>query len=115
MSLATCFRLLTPALSSFGEERENYFVGRFTQSGTAFAPGYYLSLRWSFELMNTKDFLRLGVPLGQATRLATDFISRFILGSGATGARTSVRFNARSRESKRPERRAPFARIGVCV
>jgi hypothetical protein len=23
------FRLLTPALSSFGEERENYFVGRF--------------------------------------------------------------------------------------
>ncbi len=24
------FRLLSPALSSFGEERENYFVGRFT-------------------------------------------------------------------------------------
>ena len=32
--------------------------------------------------MNTKDFLRLGVPLGRATRLATDFISRFILGGG---------------------------------
>jgi tRNA-splicing ligase RtcB (3'-phosphate/5'-hydroxy nucleic acid ligase) len=32
--------------------------------------------------MNTEDFLRLGVPLGQATRLATDFISRFILGGG---------------------------------
>jgi tRNA-splicing ligase RtcB len=32
--------------------------------------------------MNTKDFLRLGVPLGQATRLATDFISKFILGGG---------------------------------
>src|SRR5271170_3714545 len=44
--------------------------------------GYYLSLRCSFELMNTKDFLRLGVPLGQATRRATDFISKFILGGG---------------------------------
>ena len=32
--------------------------------------------------MNTKDFLRLGVPLGQATRLATDFVARFILGDG---------------------------------
>ena len=32
--------------------------------------------------MNTKDFLRLGVPLGQATRLATDFIAKFILGGG---------------------------------
>jgi tRNA-splicing ligase RtcB len=32
--------------------------------------------------MNTKDFLRLGVPLGEATRRATDFISRFILGGG---------------------------------
>jgi tRNA-splicing ligase RtcB (3'-phosphate/5'-hydroxy nucleic acid ligase) len=32
--------------------------------------------------MNTKDFLRLGVPLGQATRRATDFISKYILGGG---------------------------------
>jgi tRNA-splicing ligase RtcB (3'-phosphate/5'-hydroxy nucleic acid ligase) len=32
--------------------------------------------------MNTKDFLRLGVPLGQSTRLATDFVARFILGGG---------------------------------
>lgn len=32
--------------------------------------------------MNTRDFLRLGVPLGQATRLATDFVARFILGGG---------------------------------
>ena len=32
--------------------------------------------------MNTKDFLRLGVTLGQATRLATDFVARFILGGG---------------------------------
>ena len=32
--------------------------------------------------MNTKDFLRLGVPLGQATRLATDFVAKFILGGG---------------------------------
>ena len=29
--------------------------------------------------MNTKDFLRLGVPLGQATRRATDFVAKFIL------------------------------------
>jgi hypothetical protein len=34
------------------------------------------------ELMNTKDFLRLGVPLGEATRRAADFIAHFILGSG---------------------------------
>jgi tRNA-splicing ligase RtcB len=32
--------------------------------------------------MNTKDFLRLGVPLGEATRRATDFIAKFILGGG---------------------------------
>jgi hypothetical protein len=32
--------------------------------------------------MNTKDFLRLSVPLGQATRLAADFVARFILGGG---------------------------------
>jgi tRNA-splicing ligase RtcB len=32
--------------------------------------------------MNTKDFLRMGIPLGQATRLATDFVSRFILSGG---------------------------------
>ncbi len=32
--------------------------------------------------MNTKDFLRLGVPLGQVTRLATDFVARFILAGG---------------------------------
>lgn len=36
--------------------------------------------------MNTEDFLRLGVPLGQATRLATDFNSKFILGGGASGS-----------------------------
>jgi hypothetical protein len=32
--------------------------------------------------VNTKDFLHLGVPLGQATRRATDFISKFIPGGG---------------------------------
>ncbi len=32
--------------------------------------------------MNTKEFLRLGVPLGEATRRATDFVARFILGGG---------------------------------
>jgi tRNA-splicing ligase RtcB len=32
--------------------------------------------------MNAKDFLRLGVPLGEATRRATDFVARYILGGG---------------------------------
>src|SRR5437588_12149571 len=32
--------------------------------------------------MNTKDFIRLGVPLGEATRGATDFVSKFILSGG---------------------------------
>ena len=32
--------------------------------------------------MNTRDLLRLGVPLGEATRRATDFISQFILAGG---------------------------------
>ncbi|HXF10085.1 MAG TPA: RtcB family protein, partial [Desulfuromonadaceae bacterium] len=32
--------------------------------------------------MNAKDFLRLGVPLGEATRRATDFVSKFVLGGG---------------------------------
>jgi tRNA-splicing ligase RtcB len=32
--------------------------------------------------MNAKDFLRLGVPLGEASRRATDFVAKFILGGG---------------------------------
>src|SRR5437764_141283 len=32
--------------------------------------------------MNTKDFIRFGIPLGEATRRATDFISKFILAGG---------------------------------
>ncbi len=32
--------------------------------------------------MNTKDFLHMGIPLGQATRRATDFVAKFILGGG---------------------------------
>lgn len=32
--------------------------------------------------MNTKELIRLGVPLGEATRRATDFISKFILAGG---------------------------------
>ena len=32
--------------------------------------------------MNTKDFICLGVPLGEATRRATDFVAKFILGGG---------------------------------
>jgi hypothetical protein len=29
--------------------------------------------------MNTKDFIRLGVPPGEATRRATDFVAKYIL------------------------------------
>lgn len=32
--------------------------------------------------MNTKDFIRLGIPLGEATRRATDFVSSYILAGG---------------------------------
>ncbi len=32
--------------------------------------------------MNTKDFIHLGVPLGEATRRATDFVAQFVLGGG---------------------------------
>ena len=32
--------------------------------------------------MNTKDFIRLGVPLGEATRRATEFVAKFILRGG---------------------------------
>ena len=32
--------------------------------------------------MNTKDLIRLGVPLGAASRRATDFVSKFILAGG---------------------------------
>ena len=32
--------------------------------------------------MNTKEIIRLGVPMGRATRQATDFISRYILAGG---------------------------------
>ncbi|HEY1789037.1 MAG TPA: RtcB family protein [Verrucomicrobiae bacterium] len=32
--------------------------------------------------MNTKDFLRMGIPLGETTRRATDFVSKFVLGGG---------------------------------
>ena len=56
-----------------------------------------LKVKSTFQIafMNTKKILRLDVPLGEATRRATDFISRFISGGGAAGARTSVRFNVR--------------------
>jgi hypothetical protein len=84
-------------------------------------------------LMNTKDFLRLvrfrlttarpSVPLGQATRLppsfpsplrfdaashfgatgATDFISKFILGGGASGSAEFIPLH----RPKRRDRRAP--------
>lgn len=41
--------------------------------------------------MNTKDFLRLGVPLGEATRRAADFMAKFILGGGRVDAERARR------------------------
>jgi len=32
--------------------------------------------------VNTKDFIRIGIPLGEATRRATDFVAQFILSGG---------------------------------
>ena len=32
--------------------------------------------------MNTKDFIRLGVPLGEATRRATGFVASFVFAGG---------------------------------
>ena len=43
--------------------------------------------------MNTKDFIRLGVPLGEATRRATAFVSSFIL-SGGDKSRLEVEVKA---------------------
>ena len=37
---------------------------------------------WKGHDLNAKDLLRLGVPLGEATRRATDFVCSFILGGG---------------------------------
>ena len=37
---------------------------------------------WVGERMTAKDLLRLGVPLGEPMRRATDFVSRFVLGGG---------------------------------
>ncbi|HZV35694.1 MAG TPA: RtcB family protein [Verrucomicrobiae bacterium] len=34
--------------------------------------------------MNAKDFIRLGVPLGEATRRATDFVAQYVLRGGDT-------------------------------
>src|SRR5437868_12348879 len=34
--------------------------------------------------MNTKDFIRLGVPLGEAARRATDYVAQYVLHGGDT-------------------------------
>jgi hypothetical protein len=43
-----------------------------------------------FDNMNAKDFLRMGIPFGQAARLAKDFISEFILGGDKSRLREKV-------------------------
>ena len=87
----TCYTILhlTPAFSSFGEERENYFVGRFTQGGSrhgGIALGYYLPLRWSFELVNTRKFV--------AVHAAMDAVST--AGVSCSAIFTRIFFNASS-------------------
>ena len=42
----------------------------------------FLCQAFAEESVNTKDFIRLGVPLGEATRRATDFVTSFILSGG---------------------------------
>ena len=37
-----------------------------------------------FEHMNTKDFLRLGLPLGETTLRAIDFVVQYVLRGGDT-------------------------------
>jgi len=49
--------------------------------------------------MNTKDFLRLGVPLGQATRRATDLFPDSSSAAARPGARNLFRFIVRSCET----------------
>jgi hypothetical protein len=46
-------------------------------------------------MMNAKDFLRLGVPLGEATRRATDFVAKYILGGGINLHFTFSRLNVK--------------------
>ena len=73
--------------------------------------------------MNTKDFLRLGVPLGEAIRRATDFVAQFIPGGGAfpergiysastreVVGRWRIFASAGGRKLKRRERHAPDAK-----
>ncbi len=55
-------------------------VGSLTNPSIVPLPGGTFSE--TIPSMNTKDFLRLGVPLGEATRRATDFIAKFILAGG---------------------------------
>ena len=49
--------------------------------------------------MNAKDFLRIGVPLGEATRRATDFVARFVL-SGVDKSRLENEVKAEWRLDK---------------
>ncbi len=52
--------------------------------------------------MNTKDFLRLGVPLGEATRRATDFVAQYVLRGGDT-AKLEDEIKARQKHPRRDE------------
>jgi len=48
------------------------FCGTICLGRHCICPGLLSFAPMELELMNTKDFLRLGVPLGRATRVATD-------------------------------------------
>ena len=73
--------VVTPGTASFSSSLRR--VGRGAWLEAVGTPLVCRRLGACYTLtVNTKDFLRLGVPLGEATRRATDFISKFILGGG---------------------------------
>src|SRR5438046_275215 len=61
------FRLLTPALTSFEEERENYFVGRF--------PGAALTL---FADLGLLSFAPTGLSVSSFASAPQDELSRLV-------------------------------------
>ena len=97
------FRLLAPALSSFGEEREKYFCGTLSQ-GSRCAPilGCFLLLRWSIG-ESALEFFRF-----QFYGVFTPFISACpkdtVSATGRICSRASISF-----DTAKPSGRLPGA------
>jgi hypothetical protein len=68
--------LLTPALSSFGEERENYFVGRFP--GVAAARQHRANFRSAFSAAEARP----AIWLYSNSRQFVKFVSKSFHGFG---------------------------------